>query len=243
MTSKRSDTTQCRLFPLYNRDRLQNNGGFDNLLADAENYTVPCRCSVVHIAVLGRICIWCFFASVECAACSVCAHVCVCLFVCVYVCTTTDSVCMDRSLPSVKQMVPKLVGLAKQLGKLHEDGLVHQAVHQHSVLVGQQGDWQFAELDKAAPKDSSLEKSMSTPPTLTYSCCTYPITRPSCVKQTNAKACPISVVLVHTSEGLCRRYESSFSTYCQECHNSALSTLWLAWVFCEAAVLLYILWC
>ncbi|DBA88175.1 TPA: hypothetical protein ACH3X2_005165 [Trebouxia sp. C0005] len=72
----------------------------------------------------------------------------------------TDSVCMDCSLPSVKQMVPKLVDLAKQLGKLHENGLVHQAVHQHSVLVGQEGDWQFAELDKAAPKDSSLDKSM-----------------------------------------------------------------------------------
>ncbi|KAL0035196.1 hypothetical protein WJX79_005344 [Trebouxia sp. C0005] len=64
------------------------------------------------------------------------------------------------NLPSVKQMVPKLVDLAKQLGKLHENGLVHQAVHQHSVLVGQEGDWQFAELDKAAPKDSSLDKSM-----------------------------------------------------------------------------------
>ena len=72
----------------------------------------------------------------------------------------TDSVCMDRSFPLVKQMVPKLVGLAKQLGKLHEDGLVHQAVHQQFVLVGQEGDWQFAELDKAAPKNSSLDKSM-----------------------------------------------------------------------------------
>ncbi|KAL0035161.1 hypothetical protein WJX79_004082 [Trebouxia sp. C0005] len=64
------------------------------------------------------------------------------------------------NLPLVKQMVPKLVDLAKQLGKLHENGLVHQAVHQHSVLVGQEGHWQFAELDKACPKDSSLDKSM-----------------------------------------------------------------------------------
>ena len=102
------------------------------------------------------------FCSIACGACCVCAHACVrvCLSVCVYVCTMTDSVCMDRSFPLVKQMVPKLVGLAKQLCKLHEDGLVHQAVHQQFVLVGQEGDWQFAELDKAAPKNSSLDKSM-----------------------------------------------------------------------------------
>ncbi len=71
----------------------------------------------------------------------------------------TDSVCGDRRLPLVKHMVPKLVGLAKQLGKLHEAGLVHQAVHQHFVLVSQEGKWQFAELEKAAPNDSSLDKS------------------------------------------------------------------------------------
>ena len=72
----------------------------------------------------------------------------------------TDSVCMDCSLPLVKQMVPKLVGLAEQLGKLHEDGLVHQAVHKHFVLVGQEGDWKLARLEKAAHMDSSLDKSM-----------------------------------------------------------------------------------
>ncbi len=72
----------------------------------------------------------------------------------------TDSVFMDRSLPSVKQMVPKLVGLAEQLDKLHKDGLVHQAVHQHFVLVSQEEDWKLARLEKAAPMDSSLDKSM-----------------------------------------------------------------------------------
>jgi len=66
---------------------------------------------------------------------------------------------VDCTLPSVRQVVPELVGLAEQLGKLHKNGLVHQAVHQHFVLVGQQGNWQFAELDKAAPNDSSLDKS------------------------------------------------------------------------------------
>ena len=106
-------------------------------------------------------------AAIACAACCVCVCVCVCvcahvwfcLSACVNVCTMTDCVCMDRRLPLVKHMVPKLVGLAKQLGKLHKAGLVHQAVHQHFVLVGQQGKWQFAELEKAAPNDSSLDKS------------------------------------------------------------------------------------
>lgn len=91
--------------------------------------------------------------------CLLCVCVFVCLSVCVNVCTMTDSVCGDRRLPLVKHMVPKLVGLAKQLGKLHKAGLVHQAVHHHFVLVGQEGDWQFAELEKAAPNDSSLNKS------------------------------------------------------------------------------------
>ena len=84
----------------------------------------------------------------------------VCLSGCVYVCTMTDSVCVNCSLPSMKQMVPKLLSLAEQLGKLREDGLVHQAVHQHFVLVGQEGDWKLARLEQAVPMDSSLEKSM-----------------------------------------------------------------------------------
>ncbi len=75
-------------------------------------------------------------------------------------CTMTDSLCMDCSLPLVKQIVPELVGLAEQLGKLHGAGLVHQAVHQHSVLVGQGGDWHLARLEKAAPMNSSLDKPM-----------------------------------------------------------------------------------
>ncbi|KAL0054873.1 hypothetical protein WJX82_003597 [Trebouxia sp. C0006] len=65
----------------------------------------------------------------------------------------------DR-LPSLRQMLPELVGLAEQLGKLHESGLVHQAVHQRFVLVGQQGDWKLARLEKAAPMNSNLDDSM-----------------------------------------------------------------------------------
>ena len=72
----------------------------------------------------------------------------------------TDCLYMDCSLPSLRQMVPELVGLAQQLGKLHENGLVHQAVHQHFVLVGQDGGWKLARLEKAAAMNSSLDESM-----------------------------------------------------------------------------------
>ena len=57
-------------------------------------------------------------------------------------------------------MLPELVGLAEQLGKLHESGLVHQAVYQYFVLIGQQGDWKLARLEEAALLDSSLDDSM-----------------------------------------------------------------------------------
>ncbi len=57
-------------------------------------------------------------------------------------------------------MLPELVGLAEQLGKLHKSGLVHQAVHQRFVLVGQQGDWKLARLEKAASMNSSLDESL-----------------------------------------------------------------------------------
>jgi len=89
-----------------------------------------------------------------------CVCTCVCVSVCVYTCNMTDCLHVDCSLPSMKQMVPKLLSLAEQLGKLREDGLVHQAVHQHFVLVGQEGDWKLARLEQAVPMDSSLEKSM-----------------------------------------------------------------------------------
>ena len=90
----------------------------------------------------------------------VCTCLCLSVSVCLSVsaCTMTDCLYMDCRLPSLRQMLPELVGLAKQLGKLHEDGLVHQAVHQHSVLVGQGGDWQLARLEKAAPMNSSLDR-------------------------------------------------------------------------------------
>jgi len=57
-------------------------------------------------------------------------------------------------------MLPELVGLAEQLGKLHQSGLVHQAVHQRFVLVGQQGDWKLARLEEAASMNSSLDESL-----------------------------------------------------------------------------------
>ena len=72
----------------------------------------------------------------------------------------TDCLYMICRLPSLRQMLPELVGLAEQLGKLHENGLVHQAVHQRFVLVGQQGDWKLARLEEAAPLNSSLHDSM-----------------------------------------------------------------------------------
>jgi hypothetical protein len=89
-----------------------------------------------------------------------CVCMCVCLSVCVYTCTMTDCLYMDCRLPSLRQMLPELVGLAKQLGKLHESGLVHQAVHHHFVLVGQQGDWKLARLEEAASMNSSLDESL-----------------------------------------------------------------------------------
>jgi len=89
-----------------------------------------------------------------------CVCMCVCLSVCVYTCTMTDCLYMDCRLPSLRQMLPELVGLAEQLGKLHESGLVHQAVHHHFVLVGQQGDWKLARLEEAASMNSSLDDSM-----------------------------------------------------------------------------------
>ena len=102
-------------------------------------------------------------SSTNCMRRLLCLCVCVChrcASVCVYTCTVTDCLYMDCSLPSLRQMVPELVGLAQQLGKLHENGLVHQAVHQHFVLVGQDGGWKLARLEKAAPMNSSLDESM-----------------------------------------------------------------------------------
>ncbi len=111
----------------------------------------------MHLVLVCSNCMRCLL----CVCVCVCVRACVwfCLSACVNVCTMTDCVCMDLRLPLVKHMVPKLVGLAKQLGKVHEAGLVHQAVHHHFVLAGQEGKWQFAELEKAAPNDSSLDKS------------------------------------------------------------------------------------
>ena len=82
-------------------------------------------------------------------------------------------------------MLPELVGLAEQLGKLHESGLVHQAVHQRFVLVGQQGDWKLARLEKAAPMNSSLYDSMYA---LSYSCCMHLRTKRPCMDTASAEA-------------------------------------------------------
>ncbi|KAA6425585.1 MAG: hypothetical protein FRX49_04482 [Trebouxia sp. A1-2] len=59
--------------------------------------------------------------------------------------------------PGVPDMPP---GLGNRGVVLDAPGLVHQAVHQHFVLVGQGGDWKLARLEKAAPMNSSLDESM-----------------------------------------------------------------------------------